>query len=177
MTVLTAVIIVAAFALYKEFKALIFDAGFLSTLGFSARKVDAMLMGLIVLTVMVGLQAVGVVLIAAMLITPAVAARFWSERLGHYGCCILLRLAGFRCRRHVCQLAGSTYSDGASDGARGDSILCCIGALCAAPGHAKGAGVAIDTMPNANDAITSYALLSSYQTRNLAIRCPLLCWP
>ena len=41
-----------------------------------------MLMGLIVLTVMVGLQAVGVVLIAAMLITPAVAARFWSERLG-----------------------------------------------------------------------------------------------
>ena len=82
MTVLTAVIIVAVLALYKEFKALIFDAGFLSTLGFSARKVDAMLMGLIVLTVMVGLQAVGVVLIAAMLITPAVAARFWSERLG-----------------------------------------------------------------------------------------------
>ena len=82
MTVLTAIIIVAVLALYKEFKALIFDAGFLSTLGFSARRVDAMLMGLIVLTVMVGLQAVGVVLIAAMLITPAVAARFWSERLG-----------------------------------------------------------------------------------------------
>ena len=81
MTVLTAIIIVAVLALYKEFKALIFDAGFLSTLGFSANRVDAMLMGLIVLTVMVGLQAVGVVLIAAMLITPAVAARFWSDRL------------------------------------------------------------------------------------------------
>ena len=96
MTVLTAVIIVAVLALYKEFKALIFDAGFLSTLGFSARKVDAMLMGLIVLTVMVGLQAVGVVLIAAMLITPAVAARFWSERLGITWLLYLLRLAGFR---------------------------------------------------------------------------------
>jgi manganese/zinc/iron transport system permease protein len=82
MTSLTAIIMLAVLAFYKEFKALIFDPGFLSALGFSARRVDALLMGLIVLTVMVGLQAVGVVLIAAMLITPAVAARFWSERLG-----------------------------------------------------------------------------------------------
>ena len=53
-----------------------------------------MLMGLIVLTVMVGLQAVGVVLIAAMLITPAVAARFWSERLGHYRGCYFTAFGG-----------------------------------------------------------------------------------
>ncbi len=82
MTVLAAIIIVAVLLFYKEFKALIFDPGFLNTLGFSTRRIDGLLMGLIVLTVMVGLQAVGVVLIAAMLITPAVAARFWSERLG-----------------------------------------------------------------------------------------------
>ncbi|MFT5090601.1 MAG: manganese/zinc/iron transport system permease protein [Candidatus Latescibacterota bacterium] len=82
MTVLTTIIIAAVLFFYKEFKALIFDPGFFSTLGFSARRTDVLLMGLIVLTVMVGLQAVGVVLIAAMLITPAVAARFWSERLG-----------------------------------------------------------------------------------------------
>jgi len=82
MTVLAAIIIAAVLFFYKEFKALIFDPGFFSTLGFSSRRTDVLLMGLIVLTVMVGLQAVGVVLIAAMLITPAVAARFWSERLG-----------------------------------------------------------------------------------------------
>lgn len=82
MVVLVVIIVAAVLFFYKEFKALIFDPGFFSTLGFSSRWVDVLLMGLIVLTVMVGLQAVGVVLIAAMLITPAVAARFWSERLG-----------------------------------------------------------------------------------------------
>ena len=66
---------------FKEFKALIFDPGFLRTLGYSTRWIDVLLMGLIALTVIVGLQAVGVVLVAAMLITPAVTARFWTERL------------------------------------------------------------------------------------------------
>jgi manganese/zinc/iron transport system permease protein len=32
--------------------------------------------------VVVGIQAVGVVLMAALLITPAVTARYWTERLG-----------------------------------------------------------------------------------------------
>ena len=81
MSLLAAFIILAVLLLYKEFKVLIFDSGFMQSMGFSARLVDLALMGLIVLTVMVGLQAVGVVLIAAMLITPAVAARFWTERL------------------------------------------------------------------------------------------------
>ena len=54
MTVLAAIIIVAVLLFYKEFKALIFDPGFLNTLGFSTRRIDGLLMGLIVLTVMVG---------------------------------------------------------------------------------------------------------------------------
>ena len=81
MSVLAGFIILAVALFFKEFKALIFDADFLQTLGYSARWIDALLMGLIALTVIVGLQAVGVVLIAAMLITPAVAARFWTEHL------------------------------------------------------------------------------------------------
>ena len=83
MAVMSVAIILAVLVFYKEFKALIFDPKFLQSLGYSVRGVDLLLMGLIVLTVMVGLQAVGVVLIAAMLITPAVAARFWTERLHH----------------------------------------------------------------------------------------------
>ncbi len=81
MTVMSLLIFVVLLLLYKEFKALIFDPKFLQSLGYSLQRVDLALMGLIVLTVMVGLQAVGVVLIAAMLITPAVAARFWTEKL------------------------------------------------------------------------------------------------
>jgi manganese/zinc/iron transport system permease protein len=81
MSVMSLAIIVVVLLFYKEFKALIFDPKFLQSLGISVRSVDLILMALIVLTVMVGLQAVGVVLIAAMLITPAVAARFWTQRL------------------------------------------------------------------------------------------------
>ena len=82
MCVLSAFVLLAVACFYKEFKALIFDPDYLSSVGYSTRGVDLVLMGLIVLTVMVGLQAVGVILIAAMLITPAVAARFWTDRLG-----------------------------------------------------------------------------------------------
>lgn len=81
MSIMSVAIIVVVLLFYKEFKALIFDPQFLQSLGISVRRVDLILMALIVLTVMVGLQAVGVVLIAAMLITPAVAARFWTVRL------------------------------------------------------------------------------------------------
>ena len=81
MSVLSLFIVAVVLLFYKEFKALIFDPKFLQSLGYSLQRLDLVLMGLLVLTVMVGLQAVGVVLIAAMLITPAVAARFWTERL------------------------------------------------------------------------------------------------
>ncbi len=81
MCLVSALVLIAVCIFYKEFKGLIFDAEFLAALGFSPRRVDLLLMGLIVLSVMVGLQAVGVILIAAMLITPAAAARFWTDRL------------------------------------------------------------------------------------------------
>ena len=51
--------------------------------------IEAFLMILVTCAVVVGLQAVGVVLMAAMLITPAIAARYWTERLG-----VLAVLAG-----------------------------------------------------------------------------------
>lgn len=43
---------------------------------------NGVLMFLIVSVVVIGLQAVGVVLMSALLITPALAARYWTERLG-----------------------------------------------------------------------------------------------
>jgi len=76
---LTVLLFVVLF--FKEFRLLCFDADYLTSLGFNAKRIDLLLMGLLVLAVMVGLQAVGVVLMAAMLITPAAAARFWTNRL------------------------------------------------------------------------------------------------
>ena len=75
-----ALLIVAV--LYKEFKLLAFDAEFAASLGFPARGLSVLLTSLIVIAVVIGLQTVGVVLMAAMLVGPAVAARQWTNRLG-----------------------------------------------------------------------------------------------
>ena len=66
---------------FKEFKLLTFDAPFAASLGWPVGRLELLLGALIVLSVTVGLQLVGVVLMAAMLITPAAAARFWTDRL------------------------------------------------------------------------------------------------
>jgi manganese/zinc/iron transport system permease protein len=66
---------------YKEFKLLTFDPEFASSLGFGTTKLSILLTTLIVVAVVIGLQTVGVVLMAAMLIGPAAAARQWTHRL------------------------------------------------------------------------------------------------
>jgi manganese/zinc/iron transport system permease protein len=81
MAVCAALVCALSVAFFKEFKLLCFDQGFARGLGYSTGLVDGLLMLLIVLAVVVGLQAVGVVLMAALLITPAAAARFWTDRL------------------------------------------------------------------------------------------------
>ena len=76
---LVSLVILAAF--YKEFKLLAFDSEFSTALGLRAGLLDIVLTTLIVVAVVVGLQAVGVVLMAALLITPPAAARLWTNRL------------------------------------------------------------------------------------------------
>ncbi len=75
----TAIVLVAL--LFKEFKLLAFDPDFALTLGFPVRRLNILLTSLTVVAVMIGLQTVGVVLMAAMLIAPAAAARQWTNRL------------------------------------------------------------------------------------------------
>lgn len=67
--------------LFKELKLLSFDPGFAASLGYPIGALNVILTTLIVVAVVIGLQAVGVVLMAAMLITPAAAARQWTDRL------------------------------------------------------------------------------------------------
>ncbi len=68
-------------AFYKEFKLLTFDADFAASIGLPVRALDVLLTSLIVIAVMIGLQTVGVVLMAAMIIGPGAAARQWTDRL------------------------------------------------------------------------------------------------
>ncbi len=66
---------------WKEFKVVSFDADFASTLGFPKKRIDLFITLLTVIAIVIGLQAVGVVLMSALIIAPAVAARQWTDRL------------------------------------------------------------------------------------------------
>jgi manganese/zinc/iron transport system permease protein len=68
--------------LWKQFKVVSFDPGFAASLGLPVRRVELLLTTLTVVVVVIGLKAVGAVLMTALLIAPAVAARQWSDRLG-----------------------------------------------------------------------------------------------
>lgn len=81
MALLGGAALAAVVALYKELKLLTFDAGFATSIGLPAHGLNVILTGLIVVAVVIGLQTVGVVLMAAMLVGPAVAARQWTNRL------------------------------------------------------------------------------------------------
>jgi len=67
--------------LFKELKLLCFDASFARTQGWPTVALDLALMALVVAVTVIGLQAVGLLLVVALLIIPAAAARFWSHRL------------------------------------------------------------------------------------------------
>lgn len=67
--------------LFKEFTLISFDAGYGSTQGWPVRTLDLIMLALACAVTIVGLQAVGLILIIAFLITPAAAARFWTESL------------------------------------------------------------------------------------------------
>jgi manganese/zinc/iron transport system permease protein len=67
---------------WKPIQLLCFDPNFARVQGWHVRLYDWLLTSLVVLTVVVGLQAVGVVLMSSLLVAPAVAARMWRHRLG-----------------------------------------------------------------------------------------------
>ncbi|WP_394172841.1 iron chelate uptake ABC transporter family permease subunit [Guptibacillus hwajinpoensis] len=75
------VLLIITFLLFKELKLFTFDRQFAKGIGLPTGFINALLMTLIVSAVVIGLQAVGVILMAAMLITPAIAARYWTDRL------------------------------------------------------------------------------------------------
>ncbi len=67
---------------WKEFKLVSFDLEFAQVIGLPVQKIQILLTSLIVVAIVIGLQTVGVVLMSAMLIAPAAAARQWTDHLG-----------------------------------------------------------------------------------------------
>ncbi len=75
------ILILVVYLFFKELTLLTFDKNFAKTSGLPVKALETLLSTMTVMAVVVGIQAVGVVLMAAMLITPAAAARYWTDNL------------------------------------------------------------------------------------------------
>ena len=74
-------IALACALLFKEFTLLCFDADYARSEGWPIFALDLIMMTLVLAVTVIGLPAVGLILIIALLIIPAAAARFWTDRL------------------------------------------------------------------------------------------------
>ncbi|MCY3780891.1 MAG: metal ABC transporter permease [Chloroflexi bacterium] len=72
-------VVVALF--WKEFKLVAFDSEFAGANGFRIGLINAVMSALIVVTIVLGLQLAGVILMVGLLIAPGIAARQWTQSL------------------------------------------------------------------------------------------------
>ncbi|MEM7627996.1 MAG: metal ABC transporter permease [Planctomycetota bacterium] len=86
---LTAAAMVGVVLFFKELRLICFNDGFARVDGWRVSLLDGVLLGLVLLVTVAGLQAVGLIMVVALLIVPAVSARLWTDRLG-----VLVLLAG-----------------------------------------------------------------------------------
>ncbi|SFL87569.1 metal ABC transporter permease [Salibacterium qingdaonense] len=82
MSSIAILVTAAALLFFKEWKLVIFDPLFAGGLGWKTKTLNSVLSLSIVLIVTAGIQAVGIILMSALIITPAIAARYWTDRLG-----------------------------------------------------------------------------------------------
>ena len=76
-----AIVLVLSIMFFKEFTILCFDEEYTQARGWSVFTLDLMMMFLTVGVTVIGLQAVGLILVVALLIIPPISARFWTSNL------------------------------------------------------------------------------------------------
>jgi manganese/zinc/iron transport system permease protein len=75
--------VLAVFALRRPMTIVAFDHEYASAAGINVRQIDLAMMGLVMAVTVIGLKLVGLIMIVALLIIPAVTARFWTDRTDH----------------------------------------------------------------------------------------------
>jgi manganese/zinc/iron transport system permease protein len=124
MTLFGGAALVLLLLFWKEFKLLSFDRDFGASLGFPMPALEVLITLLLVVAIVIGLQAVGVVLMSAMIVAPAAAARQWTDRLGWM--VVLSGLFGA-----VAGVTGTAISSLANGLSTGPVIVLCISAIAA----------------------------------------------
>jgi manganese/zinc/iron transport system permease protein len=122
MAVLGSIALGGMLLFWKEFKLLAFDPDFGASLGFPIRALDVGLTTLLVVAIVIGLQTVGVVLMSAVIIAPAAAARQWTDRLGVMTALAALFGAGSG-------VGGAVLSAATPNLPTGPTIVLCMGAV------------------------------------------------
>lgn len=79
MSILAIVVIFIIVIGFKEWKLYLFDRHFANGLGLPIGFMNGLYTLVLVMTIVIGIQAVGVILMAAMLIIPAVSSRYWTK--------------------------------------------------------------------------------------------------
>ena len=89
LAIATVIFIALILLFWKELKIFVFDPEYTKTLGFNTRFLRLLISTIMVITIILGLESVGVILMSALLVGPAVAARQWTNRLE-----VMVALAG-----------------------------------------------------------------------------------
>ena len=97
------IIIILTASFWKELKLISFDVEYAKTLQIPVTFTLILYRSLLIMTIIIGIQSVGAILISSLLIAPAVGARQWTNKLGTM--CILAGLFGM-----VSAMGGTIWS-------------------------------------------------------------------
>jgi manganese/zinc/iron transport system permease protein len=120
--ILGGIVLVFLVLFWKEFKLVSFDPDFAFSLGYPVRLLDILLTTLLVVSIVIGLQTVGVVLMSAMVVAPAAAARQWTDRLG-----VMVAVSGLF--GALAGVGGALVSSQAARIPTGPTIVLCASAI------------------------------------------------
>ena len=77
---LGAIVVLTIILFYKELLLLSFDPTVAEAMGYPTQALNYLLLGLIALTIVISIQAVGIILVVALLVTPSATAYLLTER-------------------------------------------------------------------------------------------------
>jgi manganese/zinc/iron transport system permease protein len=86
----SALVLVLVFSFYHSIKSVVFNLEYADAIGINVKFIDGLISFITILSISVGIKAVGIVMMSALLIIPPTAARFWTNSLLR-----LLLLSGF----------------------------------------------------------------------------------
>ena len=123
ITSVAALIIIVLTALFwKELKLISIDVEYAKTLQIPVTFTLILYRSLLIMTIIIGIQSVGAILISSLLIAPAVGARQWTNKLGTM--CILAGLFGM-----ISAIGGTIWSTSVQKLPTGPAIIVILSIL------------------------------------------------